>query len=99
MSAAIGQEISRVDGPAKVTGAARYSGEITLPGLAYAQIVGAAIASGRITAIDTAEAECADGVAGILTHYTMPKMNHVPLLPSLLGGPSPGETFSPCKTM
>jgi xanthine dehydrogenase YagR molybdenum-binding subunit len=32
MSGAIGQEVSRVDGPAKVTGAARYSGEIALPG-------------------------------------------------------------------
>ena len=34
MSGAIGQEVSRVDGPLKVTGTARYSGEITLPGLA-----------------------------------------------------------------
>jgi CO/xanthine dehydrogenase Mo-binding subunit len=30
MSGAIGQEVSRVDGPAKVAGAARYSGEIAL---------------------------------------------------------------------
>jgi xanthine dehydrogenase YagR molybdenum-binding subunit len=97
MSGAIGQEISRVDGPAKVTGAARYSGEITLPDLAYAQIVGAGIASGRITAIDTAAAERAEGVAGILTHHDMPKVNHVPLLPSLLGGPAPGETFFPMQ--
>jgi xanthine dehydrogenase YagR molybdenum-binding subunit len=97
MSGVIGQEVSRIDGPAKVTGAARYSGEITLPGLAYAQIVGAEIASGQITAIDTAAAERAEGVAGILTHHTMPKVNHVPLLPSLLGGPAPGETFFPMQ--
>ena len=31
MSGVIGQEVSRIEGPAKVTGAARYSGEITLP--------------------------------------------------------------------
>ena len=97
MSGAIGQEVSRVDGPAKVTGAARYSGEITLPDLAYAQIVGARIASGRITAIDTAAAKRAEGVAGILTHHDMPKVNHVPLLPSLLGAPAPGETFFPMQ--
>ena len=97
MSGAIGREISRVDGPAKVTGAARYSGEITLPDLAYAQIVGARIASGRITAIDTAAAKRAEGVAGILTHHDMPKVNHVPLLPSLLGAPAPGETFFPMQ--
>ena len=97
MSGAIGQEVSRVDGPAKVTGAARYSGEIALPDLAYAQIVGAGIASGRIIAIDTAAAEHVPGVAGILTHHDMPKVNHVPLLPSLLGGPAPGETFFPMQ--
>ena len=34
MTGAIGQDITRVDGPAKVTGAARYPGEIALPGLA-----------------------------------------------------------------
>jgi xanthine dehydrogenase YagR molybdenum-binding subunit len=56
MSGAIGQEVSRVDGRAKVTGAARYSGEIALPGLAHAEIVGAGIASGRITSIDTTAA-------------------------------------------
>ena len=46
MSGFIGQDVPRVDGPAKVTGSARYSGEITLPELAYAQIVGAQVASG-----------------------------------------------------
>jgi len=84
VSGAIGLEVSRVDGPAKVTGSARYSGEISLPGLAYAEIVGAAVASGRVTMIDTAQAENAEGVAGILTHRNTPKVNNVPLLPSLV---------------
>ncbi len=97
MSGAIGREVSRVDGPAKVTGAARYSGEIALPDLAYAQIVGAGLASGRITSIDTAQAERAEGVAGILTHRNLPKVNTVPLVPSLMGGPAPGETFFPMQ--
>jgi xanthine dehydrogenase YagR molybdenum-binding subunit len=97
MSGAIGQEVSRVDGPAKVTGSAHYSGEIALPGLAYAEIVGAGVASGRITTIDTMAAERAEGVAGILTHRNMPKVNTVPLVPSLLGGPAPGETFFPMQ--
>jgi xanthine dehydrogenase YagR molybdenum-binding subunit len=97
MSGVIGQEVSRVDGPAKVTGSARYSGEIVLPDLAYAEIVGSWIASGRIISIDTAQAERADGVAGILTHRNMPKVNNVPLMPSLMGGPAPGETFFPMQ--
>ena len=97
MTGAIGQDIARVDGPAKVTGTARYSGEIALPGLVYAEIVGATIASGQVTEIDTAAAERADGVLRVLTPRDMPKVNQVPLLPSLLGGPAPGETFFPMQ--
>jgi xanthine dehydrogenase YagR molybdenum-binding subunit len=97
MNGYIGQEVSRIDGPAKVTGSARYSGEIGLPDLAHAQIVGAMIASGRITSIDTSEAEHAPGVAGILTQRNTPTVNRVPLVPSLLGGPAPGETFFPMQ--
>ena len=40
MSAAIGTPVTRVDGPAKVTGAARYSAEISLPGMTYLAVVG-----------------------------------------------------------
>jgi xanthine dehydrogenase YagR molybdenum-binding subunit len=97
MTQAIGQDIRRVDGPAKVTGTARYSGDITVPDLAYAAIVGAGIASGRVTGIDTAQAGRADGVAGILTHRNVPRLKPVPLLPSLIGGPAPGETFFPLQ--
>src|ERR1700689_3819632 len=97
MTQAIGQDIRRVDGPAKVTGTAHYSGDIALPDLAYAAIVGARIASGRVTGIDAAQAERAEGVAGILTHRNVPKLNPVPLLPSLVGGPAPGETFFPMQ--
>ena len=48
MSPAIGRSVNRVDGREKVTGAARYSGEIPLSGLAHAALVGATIPSGRV---------------------------------------------------
>jgi len=97
MTGAIGQDVRRVDGPAKVRGCARYSGEIALPDLAYAEIVGAEIASGRVISIDTSEAERAGGVAGVMTHRNTPKVNQPPLMPSLMGGPAPGETFFPMQ--
>jgi xanthine dehydrogenase YagR molybdenum-binding subunit len=93
----IGRDVPRVDGAEKVTGSARYSGEITLPGLAYAEIVGSGVASGRITAINTMAAERANGVVAVLTHRDMPRINQVPLVPSLVGGPAPGETFFPMQ--
>jgi len=97
VSGFIGQDVPRVEGPEKVTGTARYSGEIALPGLAYAEIVGATVASGRVASIDVTAAERADGVVAVLTQRDMPKVNHVPLVPSLLGGPAPGETFFPMQ--
>ena len=49
---AVGTPVTRVDGRAKVTGAARYSAEMSLPGTTYLAIVGATIPSGRVSAID-----------------------------------------------
>jgi xanthine dehydrogenase YagR molybdenum-binding subunit len=98
MTAAIGRPVNRVDGPQKVTGAARYSGEILLPGLAHAAIVGATIPRGRVIALRSDRAAAADGVLAILTHENLPKIVGEPhLLPSLVGGPAPGESFFPMQ--
>lgn len=64
---AVGAAVPRVDGRAKVTGAARYTADIALPDLAHAVIVQSAIAKGRITAMDTAAAETAPGVLAVLS--------------------------------
>jgi xanthine dehydrogenase YagR molybdenum-binding subunit len=98
MTAAIGQPIDRVDGHAKVTGAGRYSAEIALPKMAYAVLVGAEISSGRVSEIDTGEAQRAAGVLTVLTHRNLPKIAaQPPLFPSLFGHAAPGETFFPMQ--
>ena len=98
MSPAIGGAIDRVDGRAKVSGAARYSAEINLPDLAHAVLVGARVPSGRITGIDTREAELADGVLAVLTHLNLPKVAAAPkLLPSLAGLAAHGQSFFPMQ--
>jgi len=98
MSPVVGKPVDRVDGPDKVTGTGRYTGEIVLPGLAYGVLVGAAVASGRVLSIDTAAAEAASGVFGILTHENCPKIAAEPkLVPSLAGQPAPGESFFPMQ--
>jgi len=78
VTATIGTPVSRVDGPAKVTGRAPYAAEFAPPGLAYAAIVESAIPAGRITAIDTAAAERAPGVILVLTHYNAPTLPYQP---------------------
>ena len=70
----IGTAISRVDGRAKVTGAAKYAGEFSAPDLVYAYVVEATIPKGRILRIDTSEAFGIGGVLDVLTHQNRPSM-------------------------
>lgn len=72
-SAAIGRQASRLDGPEKVTGGARFAAEVAMEGLCYASLVHAAITRGRVT-LDTAEAESAPGVIRVVTHANMPRV-------------------------
>jgi len=70
----VGQPLARLDGPAKVTGRARYAGEhSTDPRAAYGFVVTATIAKGRILALDTARAEHAPGVLLVMTHLNAPR--------------------------
>ncbi len=68
----IGQPQNRVDGRAKVTGAAKYAAEYNVPHLLYGYVVSSAIASGRIKEIDTEAALSVPGVIKIYTHENRP---------------------------
>jgi xanthine dehydrogenase YagR molybdenum-binding subunit len=72
--AVVGRRLPRVDGLAKVTGAAHYAAEFDQPGQAYAVIVSATIGLGRITAIGTEAAEALPGVVAILSHRNAPRL-------------------------
>jgi xanthine dehydrogenase YagR molybdenum-binding subunit len=74
----IGRPISRADGRLKVSGAAQYTADIQLAGMAHAAIVHSTIAHGRTVSIDAAAAEAAPGVVAVLTHRNMPRMNPTP---------------------
>jgi xanthine dehydrogenase YagR molybdenum-binding subunit len=74
MTTYIGTAISRVDGRAKVTGAAKYAGEFNTTDLAYASVVTSTIARGHIARIDASEALSVEGVIDVLTHRNRPPM-------------------------
>jgi xanthine dehydrogenase YagR molybdenum-binding subunit len=74
MTSYIGTPTSRVDGPAKVTGAAKYAAEFNVPNLAYGAVVTSTIPKGRINAIDTSAARGVGGVLDVLTHENRPLM-------------------------
>jgi len=70
----VGQPISRVDGPLKVSGKATYAYEHWDVGQPlYGFIVGATIGKGRITRIDGARAERSPGVRLVMTHRNAPE--------------------------
>jgi xanthine dehydrogenase YagR molybdenum-binding subunit len=70
----VGQPVSRVDGPLKVTGKARFAAEVPFENLTYAALVYSDIARGSIASIDTSEAESAPGVLLVMTYKNAPRL-------------------------
>jgi xanthine dehydrogenase YagR molybdenum-binding subunit len=68
-SKVVGRPTQRIDGPVKTTGTAKYAYEYNshVRNPAYAYIVGAAIAKGRINAIHESETKAAPGVLAVIT--------------------------------
>jgi len=63
----VGQRLDRLDGLEKVTGQARYSGDLKLPGMLHGKVLRCPHPRARIVRIDTARAEALPGVRAILT--------------------------------
>jgi xanthine dehydrogenase YagR molybdenum-binding subunit len=74
MATYIGTATSRIDGVAKVTGAAKYAAEFDAADLVHSSIVISTIAKGRVTSIDTSAAKRVEGVIDVLTHAHRPWM-------------------------
>jgi xanthine dehydrogenase YagR molybdenum-binding subunit len=86
----VGQHITRIDGPQKVTGTATYAYEWNHANLnvAYGYPVGAGIAKGRISSMDIQAARSAPGVLAVVTAETAGKLSKGKMnAAKLLGGP------------
>lgn len=91
--AALGARLSRIDGHAKVRGAAAYALEHRPAGLTYAVTVQSTIGAGRVQKIDTSAAEAAPGVLLVLTPD-----NALPLAPAADWFGTPGtEPYRPLR--
>ncbi|MFH9554535.1 xanthine dehydrogenase family protein molybdopterin-binding subunit [Streptomyces sp. NPDC017435] len=71
---AVGTAHTRVEGRDKVTGAARYAGEIPFADLAYGWLVLSTVPRGRIRSIDTADVLAMPGVVAVLHHANAPRI-------------------------
>lgn len=61
----IGKRISRIDGPDKVSGKAKYSYDINRPGMLYGKILRSPYAHAKVVSIDTSVAEKMPGVKAV----------------------------------
>jgi xanthine dehydrogenase YagR molybdenum-binding subunit len=64
---AVGRDLARRDGEAKVRGIATYAYETPVERPAFVQVVQATVPRGRVTAVDTSAAEALDGVLAVVT--------------------------------
>jgi len=88
----IGKALPRVDAWAKVTGEARYPGDLVQPGMLHMKVLFAGRPHARIRSIDTADAEAYPGVVAVFTSKDVPVNEYgliIPDQPVLCG---PGDT-------
>src|SRR5215831_8278102 len=74
-AALVGPGVDRVDGRLKVTGAARYPSDFSLPDMAHAALVRSTIAAGTIARLDTARAAATPGVLAVITHENAARLH------------------------
>jgi xanthine dehydrogenase molybdenum-binding subunit len=72
----VGTSVRRPDVPGKVTGHARYAGDLALPGMLHAKIKRSTIAHAFIRKINIERAKAHPGVKAVLTHENVPRVLH-----------------------
>ena len=73
-TAAVGNPMTRVDGPLKVTGGARYASDNPTPDFVHAVLVCSTISAGSVDRIDAAAATKSPGVIRVLTDFAGVKL-------------------------
>ena len=70
----VGRPHPRVEGEEKVTGRARYTYDVRLPGQLYARVLRSPLPHARIRRIDTSRAEALLGVHAVLSSANAPEI-------------------------
>jgi CO/xanthine dehydrogenase Mo-binding subunit len=70
----VGQPVGKLEGIGKVSGQARYAGDVTLPGLIWGKALRSPLPHARILRIDTARARALPGVLTVLTAQDLPNI-------------------------
>jgi 4-hydroxybenzoyl-CoA reductase alpha subunit len=70
----IGKRVVGIDKVKKVTGAAEFTADLSLPGMLYGKVLRSPYAHARIVSIDTSEAERLSGVKAVVTGQEIPRV-------------------------
>ena len=70
----VGRRAPNIDAVERVTGRAKYTGDIDLPGMLVARVLRSTYAHARIVNVDTSKAEALPGVRAVITYKDAPKV-------------------------
>ena len=70
----VGKRGPNIDAVERVTGRAKYTGDLSMPGMLTARILRSTRPHARIANIDTSKAEALPGVRAVITHKDAPKV-------------------------
>jgi CO/xanthine dehydrogenase Mo-binding subunit len=73
----VGHSVPRVDGIEKVTGKAKFVGDISVPGMLYGKILRSPYPHARLLSIETKKAEALAGVVAVLTAADIADVNPI----------------------
>ena len=73
----VGHNVARVDGIEKVTGQAKFVGDLVIPGMLYGKILRSPYPHARIRSIDASPAEALPGVVAVLTAADIADLNSI----------------------
>ncbi len=70
----VGKPHTRLDGAERVTGQARYTYDVLLPGMLHAKVLRCPYPHARIKRLDTSRAEALPGVRAVVSHLNTPSI-------------------------
>ncbi|HEX5607758.1 MAG TPA: hypothetical protein VFY96_14630, partial [Candidatus Binatia bacterium] len=71
----VGHNVPRVDGIDKVTGKAKFVGDLTVPGMLQGKILRSTYPHARVVSIEASQAEALPGVVAVLTASDIADLN------------------------
>ena len=76
MRSVLGRRFVRADGLPKVTGQARYTADLALPGMLHAAFLHAGVARARVRRLDVGAARALPGVLAVMTQRDVPTVRY-----------------------